>query len=91
MQSICDGVHHICPTDEWACYDKIGTFNDVNFQEYLDQAGYEAAAKRKFVSLLINVIESESLSIEHELPEDTIGGPPMKRSQHVWTLNDPTT
>ncbi|KAI2488828.1 Plant transposon protein [Fragilaria crotonensis] len=91
MQSIRDGVHDVRPIDEWACYNENGTFNDDNFQEYLDQEDDEAAAKKKFMNLLMDMIESASSSIEHELPADTIEGPPMKRSRHVRTFKDPTT
>ena len=80
MQSICDGAHDVRPIDEWACYNENGTLNDDNSQEYLDQEEDEATAKWKFMYLLVDMIDfASSLSIEHELPVDTIGGPPLKR------------
>ncbi len=93
MQGIRDGAHDVRPIDEWACYNENGTLNDDNFEEYLDQEEDEATAKRKFMYLLMDMIESaaSSLSIEHKLSLDTIGGPPLKRSRHAQKFKDPMT
>jgi hypothetical protein len=90
MQSILhDGVHDVRPIDECACYNDNGTFNDDNFQDYLHREEEEGAIKRKFMFLLMDMIEAASLSVA-DMP-DTNTGPPSKRSRRVQTFVDPTT
>ena len=88
MQSILTSVNDKSadderPTNESACYDDGGAFNDELFQDYLDRQRDEDLAKMKSRILLMHMLEQDKREIECE--------PPSKRSRRVKTFIDPIT